>query len=255
MASAEDVVVKVKADVDELLTRKRLAIACAVMAAIGLVAIFVGVVLYVREAKDNAEAQGFSKAKQAEISAQQKIIDAAEDRLKKRDEDYQRDREAWQREREQMRTVPQAIAAMQHQAPQAAGQITQASPDQIAQAVISQLPNSPSYAVMTQQGAVALGQAALDAKQCRADLTKCTDDGKDIRAQLQAALTQKQDALADRDNWKQKAEGGTKTHRAVRGGILGTCAAGGAAVGANKGSKGAAIGALAGFTVCALATH
>jgi hypothetical protein len=121
-------------------------------------------------------------------------------------------------------------------------------PEQLPQPVREKLPESPNYAVMTEQASVEMGRELVECQKNKDALQKCGQDKEDLRAQLEAAEQQ-------RDEWRKVALGGSKAKRAVKAGALGLCSAGGAAVGAGRGSKGAAIGALVGAVGCALLTR
>jgi hypothetical protein len=224
-----------------LLKTRTLVIACVVLA---LFLIGIGTILGVLSARQSRALA----AAQAVSAAQQQLVEQAEQRLKDRDVAWQTERAAWQKEREAIRTAPQAVRVIEKYLPATVGQtVPDVTPAQIAAEVVAALPPSPTYVVTTPQAEVATAQAVQEGKECAAHVLKLEADGVDLRTQVQAVTT-------DRDTWRTAAQGGSLARRILRVGIVGACGAGGAAVGAGRGSQGAAIGSFIGAVACTIAT-
>lgn len=197
-------------------------------------------VFYVREVKARAGAEAFARAKQEQI-------DALERRKAERAAAFQAELAQLEKEMAEVRTQKQAVRVIERYIP-AAQPITEVTREEIETAapeLAEHLPDAPSYSIVTE---ATLVEFARHTVQCRMDqlaLKKCAADLADTEGQYAAAVAQ-------REAWTQAAKGGSWARRAGRTGMLGGCAAGGAAIGAQKDAGAAAVGALAGVALCAL---
>ncbi len=259
MASIDEVQVKITAETTELEAQlaalkskaegtvgaivnvRTLGVACAVLSLALLVIGIVLGVLTVRQNKALANSQAISVK-------QQQTVDQAQQRIEQRDAAWKVEQAKWEKERAEIKTAPQATRIIEKYIPQIAGQsVADVKSEEIAPEIRAQLPNAPSYVVKTEQAEVETAKAVQAGQECAANLLRCQQDGADLRKQTKA-LT------ADRDNWRDTANGGSVARRALHIGIVGACSAGGAGVGASQGSKGAAIGSLIGAVACAIFT-
>lgn len=110
----------------------------------------------------------------------------------------------------------------------------------------AKLPDSPSYAVETQDAAT---QVAKQLIQCTADKTSLNACHADLVDSSSALAAEKMQAAT----WEAAAKGGTKMHRFLKFAKCAAFAGGGAAVTVAAGEpKWAGIGAVAGVTACQL---
>lgn len=230
---------KAEGTVAAVLNVRTLAKVCAALFAMLVALCGLAGVLSVRQGKALAGAQAFS-------AAQQQIVDQAQKRMDQREADWQKQRAEWERERAAIQTAPQAVRVIEKYVPQTTGQsVPDVKPEQIAPEVRQNLPNAPSYVVKTTQAEVETAKAVQAGQQCASALQKCEKDAADLRTQAGANKS-------DRDNWRETAQGGSTSKRTARVGLISLCGAGGAAAGAIRGSKGAAIGSFVGAVACAI---
>lgn len=211
--------------------------ACGIL----LVVIFVWMKFYIDQVRETAKAQAFSDAKQEEI----KLVNL---RMDQREKEWKEEHGRLVDEMNSIRSAPQATRVIEKYIPQTQGTITQATKDQVSADVRKNLPDSAGYTVMPDTTFVKLGSDVAAGQVCKSDLKKCAADKADLEIRL--AATEQQ-----RDKWQQQAKGGSKSRRALRAIVPAICGAGGAAIGAGKGGKGAAIGALIGAGACAIFTR
>jgi hypothetical protein len=265
----------IKQAISEVLTARTLQKVCAVQA---IIILAIGVAFYTahkRQAARMAEAQAFS-------SAQQQIIDRAKNDIAKRQVEMEAARRQWNAERQQIKSAAAAIKIITKYVPGTTGQTVvipaaQISPEifsgqpgaekpqgapgqqaaqiapeaQVANEQAQAAPAAPeteNYVLQTEQAAIKTAIAVQEGQQCKSELGGCLADIKDFRAQVQALEL-------DRKKWRETAKGGSTAKRLLRGFAIGACGAGGAAIGAEKGSKGAAIGSLIGAAGCAILTR
>jgi len=112
---------------------------------------------------------------------------------------------------------------------------------------IEKLPDAPAPQLVLSGDAMKNLQAIQDMeivhKECEVNLKSCTEK--------QAAQDQQIKALtAERDTWKQTAQGGSKLHRFGKALKVIGCASGGAALGSLWKTRGAAIGGATGAAAC-----
>lgn len=110
----------------------------------------------------------------------------------------------------------------------------------------AKLPDSPSYAVETQDAATQVAKQLIACTADRTSLNACHADLADSSSALAAEKTQSA-------AWEAAAKGGTKMHRFLKFAKCAAFAGGGAAVTVAAGEpKWAGIGAVAGVTACQL---
>lgn len=241
LAELEALTGKAKGALGAVLNVRLLAITCGVLILVLAGLITTMVILAVRQGRALEQVQAVSLQ-------QQKLVDEAQTRITQREAAWQVERAAWAKERAAIRTAPQAVRIIEKYIPQLVGQtVTEVPPAQIAPEVAAALPPTPTYVVTTPEAQVETARAVQQGQECAAHVLKLETDGVDLRGQVQAVTK-------DRDTWRQAARGGSWAKRLFRGSVIGLCGAGGAAVGAGRGSKGAAIGSLVGAVACTIVT-
>ena len=182
-----------------------------------------------REVRAEMDAQ-----RQDEIKAQHETA------IKQRDEQVQQERARSDNAISEVKTLQQGVAAMQRAMKgssvhatvqeQAAAQqpIATISAQDIAEEVRKKLPDSPSYAVMTEAQATLWGKIAIDYPTVRQQLQTCQEDNADLRA-VSAADASKAKI------WEQAAKGGSRWERFSKDALrVGIGAAIGYAIGGRK---------------------
>lgn len=261
----------IKAALSEVMTVRSLAKICAVQALIIIVLGSVFYCTYKRQAARMAEADAFS-------STQQLVIDKAKADMAARQVVLEAERKQWVAERQQIKSAAAAVKIITKYVPGTAGQTVAipaalidpalfnpapgegtpqgtlpAQPGAIAPEALAQaeapaaLETPQNYVLQTEKAAIKTAIAVQEGQQCKRELEGCHMDAKDFRAQVQALEL-------DRNKWRDTAKGGSTAKRILRGLAIGACGAGGAAIGAEKGNKGAAIGSLIGAAGCAFLT-
>lgn len=266
----------IEAAISRVMTVRALAKICAVQA---IIIIAAGVLFYgnyKRQAARMAEAQAFS-------STQQQVIDKARADIAARQAAQEKERAAWEKERREIKSAAAAVKIITKYVPGTEGQMVaipaaQVSPEVFHQAArgagtplgehgapggqafqlsipalapgaIAAADAKPkTFVLQTEQAAINTALAVQAGQQCKGELEGCRLDVKDYRAQVQALEL-------DRNKWRDTAKGGSGARRFMRFLAIGACGAGGAAIGAEKGNKGAAIGSLAGAVGCAILTR
>lgn len=184
-----------------------------------VVLLAIGADLYVKQVRELATAQAFSEAQKVIIAKNDALITDAQKRLDARDKAFSEAQQQFADERAKIITAAQAAAAIKRNTP-GADDLASVKRDQLPAQVQQQLPNAPSYEVMTEGTAVRLGQQTVDLKACNESVTKLTADNKDLSTQKAAAESGKQAAQQEAQKWQEAAKGGTVTRRAVNGGKL-----------------------------------
>ena len=161
----------------------------------------------------------------AEMNAQKQdaIIQQHQQAIQERDRTIAAQREQTDAQMADIRTMKQGVAAMQkamkdaatavHASPQeqqAAEQpILTVNAGDLPASLQQQLPNSPSYAVMSEAQATLWGKIAVDYPVIRQELAACSATNADLRA-ITAAAEQKA------QGWERAAKGGSTFERVVK---------------------------------------
>lgn len=178
-----------------------------------------------QQEKRIAGAEAHGKAQDAIIASKDRVIADAQARIEDRKQKAAEREQEFAKERAKIKDAKTAQAAITAAAPGAA--MVNVGRDELPPQITVQLPDSPSYTVMTQDTAVALGRMTVDLKSARDKVETLTGDNTDLRIQLQAAQEARAAAQSKAKEWETTAHGGTRAHRLKSGGKW---AAGGAVV-------------------------
>lgn len=107
----------------------------------------------------------------------------------------------------------------------------------------AKVPDSPSYALQTQEAAVATARTLI---QCKADQTSLNS----CAAQLSTVALEREAYKGEAAAWEKAAKGGSKAKRFLKFAACAAAGAGGGFAGAAKSPGYAAAGAAAGFGAC-----
>jgi hypothetical protein len=169
---------------------------------------------YIQQREALAGAEAFSKAKDALIEKQNAVIAAADQRMKDRDSAWQKREEQFVKERAEIRTATQAVKVIERIVPATSGAIAEVKREDLPASARQNLPDAPSYSVMTQESAVEIARMAVDFQRVSSELLKEKQNNADLKTQLSGAQEARAAAEDKARQW-QTAARGTVARRVV----------------------------------------
>jgi hypothetical protein len=180
---------------------------------------------YVQQVRALATAEGHTKELSAIIAAKDQAFAEAQTRMDTRERDWSAHLVQLAHDRAAVKDVKTASQAVAEVVPGAS--MVEVKRVDLPPQAVTELPDAPSYALMTKDAAVAFGKAAVDFKQCAQQVTKLNADVADLTQQAEDAKGAEAAAQSKAHQWEQAAKG-TVARRMVTAGKWGAV---GAAVG------------------------